>query len=419
MNARSVIITVWISALGYAIDLFDLFLVPALRDKMLPDLGVSPANLTDTYLDVMNWQLGGAAAGAVLLWGPLADRFGRRRVLLGSIMLYSLASLWTAVVGSVGELMAARCICGLGLGAELGAAVTLVSEGVSSDERTRNAKIIGVVGMLGVVAAGLLGWWGGVPWRWAFGIAGVIGLALFFVRHGIGESRLFLETQEKKKTVSHAQALREVFFNRRFGTLALCVLVGAPTFFVSGLLVPSAKDYAAAVGMSGAPPSGPLALVFTYLAISLGDWLCGQLAEKLQSRKKALLIFHGITLLGVASLLIWPATSAEGFYWRCALAGTGIGYWANMTLNAAEQFGTNLRATVTIAVPNLVRLLLVPMAWIYKGDKDFGIVGLKMSWGFLPTLMVIGFTACAVAIIAVLSLPDTYGRNLDFNEDVK
>lgn len=407
---------VFISAVGYAVDLFDLFLVPAYKEPMLSSLGVQPANIAKTYLQVMDWQLLGAAAGAILLWGPLADKFGRRAILLVSIMLYSLASLWTAFVHSVPELLVARAVCGLGLGAELGAAVTLVSEGVSGDERTHNAKLIGFVGMLGVVAAGLLGWSGFVPWRWAFGIAGVAGLTLWFVRHSLTESALFLKNQDEKQTIGHLAALKEVFLTKRLGTLVLSVLVGTPTFFVTGLLVPLAKDYAVAVGLTDLP-SGPLALSCTYLFISLGDLACGQFSERIKSRKYALLAFHVITLLGITAFLVFPAGSAAGFYARCALAGFGIGYWANMTLNASEQFGTNLRGTVTVAVPNLVRLLLLPMSWLFAGA--FGLSGLKASMGFIPACMVIGFSACALAIFAVLCLPETYNKNLDYNEHVR
>jgi MFS transporter, putative metabolite:H+ symporter len=416
MKIKTLKSLVFISAVGYAVDLFDLFLIPAFKEPMLTSLGVPTSEIAKTYLQVMNWQLLGAALGSILLWGPLADKFGRRGILLFSIMLYSLASLWTAFVNSVPELLIARGLCGLGLGAELGAAVTLVSEGATGDERTRSAKTIGFVGMLGVVAAGLLGWSGLVHWRWAFGVAGVAGLALWFVRHNLSESPLFLKNKDANQTVGHLSALKEVFFTKRFGTLFLCVLVGAPTFFVTGLLVPLAKDYAAAVGLNDLP-SGPLALSCTYLFISLGDLACGRLSERIQSRKYSLLVFHFITVLGISSFLVIPATSALGFYGRCALTGFGIGYWANMTLNASEQFGTNLRGSVTVAVPNLVRLLLLPMSWLFAGA--WGFAGLKLGMGFIPACMVIGFSSCVIAMAAVLCLPETYNKHLDYNEDVR
>jgi hypothetical protein len=189
--------------------------------------------------------------------------------------------------------------------------------------------------------------------------------------------------------------------------LFACVLVGAPTFFVTGLLVPGAPEFGAAFGMK-ILPSPATGLIWTYLSISIGDIFCGMLSQVVRSRKTALLVFHAITVIGIGAFLFQPPTTPDGFYVRCVVAGFGIGFWANMVTNAAEQFGTNVRATVTITVPTCVRLLLFPISAAF--------LSLRPLLGIIPAAAIVGFSASALAIVSLLWLKDGFSRDLDFNE---
>jgi hypothetical protein len=170
-------------------------------------------------------------------------------------------------------------------------------------------------------------------------------------------------------------------------------------------LVPGAPEFGKAFGMQ-VVPSPATALIWTYTSISIGDILCGLLSQTWHSRKKALLAFHGVTIVGISLFLFVPPATPLGFYLRCAVAGLGIGYWANMVTNAAEQFGTNVRATVTITVPNFVRFLFFPISTAF--------LALKPTIGIIPAAGVVGLTASLIAITAVLALDDGFSRNLDF-----
>jgi hypothetical protein len=445
-----------VAAIGYFVDLFDTFLLPAVRIPSLAELGVPDDLSLATYTVIFNWQLAGMAVGALFLWGPFADGRGRRKILFGSIIVYSIANLLTAAVQDVTQYEIVRFIAGVGLGGELGAGVTLVAEQMNKGKRGIGTMIIGAVGMLGVVFASLLALTG-VYWRYAYIIGGVLGILILLLRVGVDESELFLKRKTKvnfgldannqilqkdeidvstiaNRKPAYFKILAYIFSIKRkkasesttvasektifsFDTLTerplvrflLCILVGTPTFFFTGLLVPGAPEFGKAFGMTELP-SPALALIYTYVSISIGDIFCGFLSQALSSRKKALLIFHGITVIGTFLFLFLPPTTPTGFYIRCVIAGTGIGYWANMVTNAAEQFGTDVRATITITVPNLVRFLLFPISGAFWA--------LKPSVGVITAAAIVGLISSAVAIFAVCVLRDNFSRDLDYVEIV-
>jgi MFS family permease len=398
-----------VAAAGYFVDLFDTFQLPALRVQSLHDLGVPDAQSLAVYAGIMNWQLFGMALGALFLWGPFADRRGRRQVLLASILVYAVANALTAAVHSVGQYAVIRFVAGVGLGGELGAGITLVSESMGTNRRGLGTMVVGFCGMLGVVAAASLAK-SSLNWRTDYIIGGVMGLGILALRVGLGESKLFKKNQETGQTGSYFHVLSFLVRwpqNMRF---VACVLVGAPTFFVTGLLVPGAPEFGRAFGMKSLPLPAT-ALIWTYLSIAVGDILCGLLSQVLQSRKKALLVFHCVTALGICGFLFAPPETPDGFYARCVIAGLGIGFWANMVTNAAEQFGTNVRATVTITVPNFVRFLLFPISAAF--------LGMKPALGIIPSAAIVGLTCSAAAIISVLILKDGFSKDLDYNESLK
>lgn len=408
MNGKGINIpwrVVIVAAVGYFVDLFDTFLLPALRVPSLKELAVPDAQSLATYTTIFNWQLAGMALGALFLWGPFADGRGRRRILFGSIIVYSLANLLTAGVQTVTQYEIVRFIAGVGLGGELGAGITLVSENMTREKRGIGTMIIGCCGMLGVVFASILALTS-IYWRVDYLIGGVLGLIVLALRVGVDESRLF----EKNRGVHHAGYFRILRFIISWPNILkfiACILVGAPTFFITGLLVPGAPEFGKAFGMK-VLPAPAVGLIYTYISIAIGDILCGLLSQVLQSRKKSLLIFHAITIVGICAFLFAPPATPAGFYFRCVIAGLGIGYWANMVTNAAEQFGTNVRATVTITVPNFVRFLLFPISAAF--------LALKPSMGVITAAAIVGLTSSTIAVIAVLSLKDSFTRDLDYNE---
>ena len=116
------------------------------------------------------------------------------------------------------------------------------------------------------------------------------------------------------------------------------------------------------------------------------------------------------TLIGVLCLLFAPIGTVNWYYFFCLWIGTGAGYWAMFVTLSAEQFGTNLRATVATTAPNFARGFFIPIAFMYEWFRD-------SSGSVIFSGAVVGFIVYAISIYAVRTIPETYGRNLDFVEE--
>ena len=100
--------------------------------------------------------------------------------------------------------------------------------------------------------------------------------------------------------------------------------------------------------------------------------------------------------------------SLEAFYGLCFFLGFGLGYWAVFVTIASEQFGTNLRATVTTTVPNFVRGALVPLIAIYKS--------LRATMPMPEAALLVGAGCVGLAAVSLWFMQETHGRDLDFTE---
>ena len=118
-------LAVWVAALGYFVDIYDLLLFSIIRVPSLESLGVE--NLFESGLLIINMQMFGLLLGGIL-WGVLGDRLGRTRVLFLSILLYSAANIVNGFVVNAEQYTWIRFVAGIGLAGELGAGITLVSE---------------------------------------------------------------------------------------------------------------------------------------------------------------------------------------------------------------------------------------------------------------------------------------------------
>jgi len=149
-------------------------------------------------LFISNAQLAGVLIGSYV-WGVMGDKYGRKACMFGSILTYSLATLFCATVQNTDAYVVGRFIAGFGIAGELGAGVTLISEKLTAEKRGHGVAMFIIFGYLGVVAASLLSH--AVSWRVAYVIGGVSGLLLFFARMMVFESGLFqnLKTHQKKR----------------------------------------------------------------------------------------------------------------------------------------------------------------------------------------------------------------------------
>ena len=141
----------------------------------------------------------------------------------------------------------------------------------------------------------------------------------------------------------------------------------------------------------------------------LGDPLGGLFSQMLRSRKRGILVFlffGAVTIPGYFLLL--RGVSVEVFYFFCFVLGIANAYWTLFVAMTAEQFGTEMRATVTTSAPNLVRASVIPMTTLY--------LAIRGDLGPLGAAAAIGLGTVALAIASLLSLPETFDRDLDYLE---
>jgi putative MFS transporter len=392
-----------VAALGYFVDIYDLILFGIVRNPSLQDLHFVGSEITDKGLFLLNCQMFGMLIGGVL-WGILGDIRGRVSVLFGSIIMYSLANIANGFVTDFDTYAFLRFIAGVGLAGELGAGITLVSETMSKENRGWGTMIIATFGALGAVLASAVG--DMFTWRIAYFVGGGLGLLLLLLRFATYESGMF---EQVKESVIRKGAFQTLFTNAtKFKKYIACIAVGLPVWFTVGILIILSPEFGKEMQVQGAVSAGK-AIMWCYLGLSVGDLLSVYLSQKLKSRKQAVILFLLLTLVGYVLFMIASGISLNHFLGLCFLLGFGTGYWALFVTISSEQFGTNIRATVTTTVPNFVRGSLVPISAAFAY--------LKNVLPMMQAAMLVGFICLIAAFIAIIYLPETFGKDLDYIEE--
>ncbi|RNI23692.1 MFS transporter [Rufibacter latericius] len=392
-----------VAALGYFVDIYDLVLFSIVRINSLRDLGVSsPAALLEEGVHLINMQMTGMLLGGIF-WGILGDKRGRISVLFGSIFLYSAANIANGFVTDLGWYAWLRFIAGVGLAGELGAGITLVSEVLPKEKRGYGTTIVASVGISGAILAGVIGEY--YHWRTAYFVGGGLGLLLLLLRIGVFESGMFERTQQQE--VARGNFLSLFNNGARFFKYLKCILIGVPIWFVIGVLITFSPEISQALGIT-ATISAAKGIGFSYLGLTLGDLASGLVSQKLRSRKKVVVLFLLLLSAIVALFLLAQGASETYFYGLCVALGFASGYWAVFVTIAAEQFGTNIRATVTTTVPNFVRGAVVILTLSFKGLQD--------DLGLLTTAALLGAVTIVIALISISTLPESFSKDLDYTE---
>lgn len=402
--------TVVIGALGYFVDIYDLVLFSIVRVPSLKALGITGSDLETVGVRLLNMQMTGMLLGGIL-WGVLGDKRGRVSVLFGSILMYSVANIinglvgWMSLADPVSVYAWLRFIAGVGLAGELGAAITLVTETLPKDKRGLGTSVVAGIGVSGAISAGLIGEF--LSWQLAYIVGGVLGLLLLVARLRMFDSGMF-HSVKSNSGVARGDLLALVGNRERLLRYAKCILIGIPIWFVIGILVTFSREICADLGATG-PVSPGVAIMFAYGGLVIGDISSGIVSQLLKSRRRAVGAFLGGTAMSVVVFLLSRGQSPAYYYGLCLIMGTAVGYWAMFVTIAAEQFGTNLRATVTTTVPNFVRgaVVLITSSFLFL-SKDLGRVS---------AAAIVGAVCCTVAGLALWRMEESFHRDLDFVEE--
>jgi MFS transporter, putative metabolite:H+ symporter len=402
-RSRAVLsIPVVVAALGYFVDIYDLILFSIVRVPSLKSMGLEGPALVDKGVYLLNMQMAGMLLGGII-WGVLGDRKGRMKIMFGSIFLYSVANIANGMVHSVEAYAVTRFLAGVGLAGELGAGITLVSEILHREVRGYGTMIVASVGVSGAVAANLVA--NLFSWQHAFYIGGILGLLLLLLRICVHESGMFREMEASG--ISRGNFLSLFIDRGRFLKYLNSILIGVPTWFVVGILITFSPEFGKALKIPGVVNAGN-AVMFCYLGLIFGDLASGLLSQLLRSRKKAVLTFIILTVAGIACYFLLAGAGLTAFYAVCALLGFASGYWAVFITIAAEQFGTNLRATVATTVPNFVRGMVVPITLLFQLARQY--------FPIETSALLVGTVCVLVSLLALYHLEETFHKELDYYE---
>ncbi|MCZ2483610.1 MFS transporter [Aquirufa nivalisilvae] len=396
-----------VAALGYFVDVYDLILFSVVRNPSLKSLGLVGPELLNQGLNLMNIQMGGMLLGGIL-WGIYGDKKGRKSVLFGSILLYSVANAFNGMVHDLDTYAWLRFLAGIGLAGELGAGITLVNETLPPSKRGIGTLIIAGVGASGAIFAPIVSNFSSDPewWRTCYFIGGGMGLALLLLRLGTFESGMFLELEKDVKRGNFFQ----LFSHRNiFKKYLYCILMGLPIWYIIGILVFSSPELLQGMGLKGVITGGD-AIMYCYVGLSVGDFASGYLSQVLKSRNKAVMTYLIIAWI-LTIYFLYAMSDISVVYGNIMITLLGFfgGYWAVFLTSSSEQFGTNLRMTVTTTVPNFVRGALIPISLLFKF--------LIPNVGMVNSAAIVGALCFGLSIWSVSQLKETFGKSLDFIEE--
>lgn len=402
-KSTNIIILVIVAALGYFVDIYDLVIFSIVRVQSFRDIGIPEAEMRMDGEYVLNMQMGGLLIGGII-WGIIGDKYGRIKVLFGSILLYSLANIANGFVDDIHSYATIRFIAGIGLAGELGAGITLVSESMSKEKRGYGTMIVAGIGVLGAIAAYYVS--AHFNWRNAYFVGGGIGLLLLILRVGTFESGMFRQTAAKN--ISKGK-IRMLFTSReRFLRYVFCLLIGLPIWFVVGIFVTQAPEFGQALGAETVLSAGK-GILFTYIGISAGDIIAGLLAQVTKSRKLAVFVFQIMIITSSVLYLSSTGITEQRFHWLALFMGLAVGYWATFVTISSEQFGTNLRATVTTTAPNFVRGALIPSTLLFEYFVH--------KFSILTAGYIMIFLLTSVAMLALTQLKESFNKDLNYLEE--
>jgi MFS transporter, putative metabolite:H+ symporter len=396
-----------VGALGFFVDIYDLQVFGITRISSLQELGVTGDEATHIGESMLNWQMIGLVIGGIA-WGVLGDKKGRKSVLFGSILLYSLATIANGFVHDITTYTILRFVAGLGLAGELGASITLTGEMLPKEKRGIAAAIIATAGVMGTIVAYYVQKFSHGDWRLCYFIGGGMGLALLFLRMSVLDSRMYSTVKEGGVQMGNLAMIvnkRERFFRYFRG-----IIIGLPVWYVIGILIFFSNKFASEFEIKDFDQ--PRSLMLQYVALAFGDMGAGILANYLKSRKKTLYIFYSILTVFIALFFITKGGgTAASMYLLCMGLGFGAGISVLYITMSAEQFGTNLRATAAISVPNLVRGFLPLMSLLFQFLRSKAVFN-----NYITGAWVVGIIVMACSWLAVYYTKETFGKDLDFIE---
>lgn len=386
--------------LGWMLDIMDLMLFAMVIKYVIVDLGMdqSSAGL------VMSATLMATAAGG-LVFGFLADRLGRARSMMLSIICYSVGTALCGLADTLGQLMLFRIIVGLGVGGEWSAGSALVSETWPAKHRGKVMAWVQSAFAAGYAAAAVVAALV-IPiagWRWVFAVGLLPALLAFYVRRHVKEPDIWLN---QTKRLSFGETVRELFGGQyarntwiglAFTTAAMCGYWGLFTWIPTYLATPVADG-----GPGLDLVKSTIWIVIMQVGAAAGFITFGYIADRI-GRKKAFLLFF------LASAVVVPIFATIRSPEMLMLFGVvvayfGTGFYSGFAPTFAELFPTTIRATA--------------QGFVYNGGRAIAAIApfligfISTRYGVTSGLVTTAAFFALAGLIVWVFLPETKGREL-------
>ena len=355
---------------GWALDGMDSFiyalvLVPALRD-LLPRSGMAANAANEGLYGGLLFALFLVGWGCAFVWGPIADKFGRVRTLMLTVLWYSLFTLLGAAAQSVWQLAMLRLLAGIGIGGEWAMGGTFVAEEWPEERRAWGAGLMHTGYYVGTLLAAALNYWIGsrYGWRAMFAVGGTPALLVAFIRYGVREPERWRNAERALRRRSLLASLAELFvpaLRRRTVLNCLYVFISIVGLWAGSVYVPASVTHLAAESGLSTADGVRLASTATMLlsiATVMGCLLMPPLAESM-GRRWTLGIFFILMLVFIAGGFGWVyylGASALPWFMVCLFfLGLGVANFAVYTLWLPEQYPTECRASAFALATSLGR----------------------------------------------------------------
>ncbi|MDR2297911.1 MAG: MFS transporter [Comamonas sp.] len=386
------------SAVGYAMDGFDLLILGFMLSAISKDLNLTPGQAGS----LVTWTLIGAVFGGIV-FGMLSDKYGRIRVLTWTIVLFAVFTGLCAFAQGYWDLLAYRTIAGIGLGGEFGIGMALAAEAWPARHRARVSSYVALGWQLGVLGAAVL-----TPlllpqigWRGMFLIGVIPAVVAWVIRNKLHEPEVFV-ARSKKDQPSALQCLKLLMKDKATAKISLGVIVltSVQNFGYYGIMIWMPSFLSKQMGFSLTKSS--MWTAATIIGMSLGIWVFGQMADRI-GRKPTFLLFQIGSVISV--LAYSQLTDATAMLWVGAIMGLCVnGMMGGYGAVISEAYPTEARATAQNVLFNIGRAV--------GGFGPVVIGSLAMAYSFQVAIALLAAIYVLDMLATAFLIPELKGKEL-------